>query len=227
MIALTEAPYNPQAQVRPVRLYSRKINPKMEKCRNQCLVSVTRHRSYLGADITTRCARTRVSATSHLPSSWPGSGSKTQRRGRQRVTYESFMSLRLAEQAKFATIGRSLFMDFCPLVISLAAWRKLTPQQQNAFEEAAAIADAYFDATERTDGRMERTLRRSGMAIWRMSHDEYLDWLQLAQQTAWVQYATINPRAKELLLATVRTVLIGRSDKDTLIDSIFGEGKKN
>lgn len=74
---------------------------------------------------------------------------------------------------------------------------------------------------------MERTLRRRGMAIWRMSHDDYLDWLQLAQQTAWVQYATINPRAKELLLATVRTVLIGRSDKDTLIDSIFGEGKKN
>jgi len=31
----------------------------------------------------------------------------------------------------------------------------------------------------------------------------------------------LNPRAKELLLATVRTVLIGRSDKDTLIDSIF------
>jgi TRAP-type C4-dicarboxylate transport system substrate-binding protein len=32
------------------------------------------------------------------------------------TTYESFMSLRLAEHAKFATIGRSLFMDFYPLV---------------------------------------------------------------------------------------------------------------
>jgi TRAP-type transport system periplasmic protein len=32
------------------------------------------------------------------------------------TTYESFMSLRLAEHAKVATIGRSLFMDFYPLV---------------------------------------------------------------------------------------------------------------
>jgi TRAP-type transport system periplasmic protein len=143
------------------------------------------------------------------------------------TTYETFMSLRLAEQAKFATIGSSLFMDFCPLVMSLGAWNKLTPAQRKAFLEAADISDAYFDAVERDlTRRMERTLRRSGMAIWRMSHEDYLAWLQLAQQTAWTQYATINPRAKDLLLSTVRTVLIARSDKDILIDSIFGEDKK-
>jgi TRAP-type C4-dicarboxylate transport system substrate-binding protein len=144
------------------------------------------------------------------------------------TTYETFMSLGLAEHIKFATIGSSLFMDFCPLVMSLGAWKKLTPEQTPAFTEAADISDAYFDAVERDlTRRMERALRRSGMAIWRMSQDDYLAWLQLAQQTAWVQYATINPRAKELLLATVRTVLVGRSDKDTLIDSIFGEDKKD
>jgi TRAP-type transport system periplasmic protein len=144
------------------------------------------------------------------------------------TTYESFMSLRLAEHAKFATIGRSLFMDFCPLVMSLAAWKKLNPQQQAVFEEAAAISDAYFDATQRDLARrMERTLRRSGMAIWRMSHDDYLAWLALAQKTAWAEYATINPRAKELLLETVRTVLAAHSDKETLVDSLFGEDKKD
>jgi TRAP-type transport system periplasmic protein len=144
------------------------------------------------------------------------------------TTYESFMSLRLAEQAKFATIGSSLFMDFCPLVVSVAAWKKLTPQQQKVFEEAAAISDAYFDATQRDLARrMERTLRRGGVAIWRMSHDDYLAWLGLAQKTAWAEYATINPRAKDLLLETVRTVLTARSDKDTLVDSLFGEDKKD
>ena len=144
------------------------------------------------------------------------------------ATYESFMSLRLDQHAKFATIGNSLFMDFCPLVISLAAWKKLNPQQQKVFEEAAAISDAYFDATQRDLARrMERTLRRGGVAIWRMSQDDYLAWLALAQKTAWAEYATINPRAKELLLDTVRTVLLARSDKDTLIDSLFGEDKKD
>ena len=121
------------------------------------------------------------------------------------TTYEAFMSLRLSEQAKFATIGSSLFMDFCPLVMSLATWNKLTPDQKTAFEEAAAISDAYFEAVQRDlTRRMERTLRRSGVAIWRMSNEDYQAWLLLAQQTAWVEYATINPRAQELLLATVR-----------------------
>jgi len=144
------------------------------------------------------------------------------------TTYESFMSLRLAEQAQFATIGRSLFMDFCPLVMSLTAWKKLTPEQRKAFEEAAAISDAYFDAAERDlTRRMERTLRRRGVAIWRMSHDDYLAWLALAQKTAWAEYARINPRAKQLLLETVRTVLVARSDKETLTDSLFGEDKKD
>ena len=143
------------------------------------------------------------------------------------ATYESFMSLRLDKHAKFATIGRSLFMDFCPLVVSLAAWKKLNPQQQKVFEEAATISDAYFDAAQRDLARrMERTLQRGGVAIWRMSQDDYLAWLALAQKTAWAEYATINPRAKELLLDTVRTVLLARSDKDTLIDSLFGEDKK-
>ncbi|MET0194126.1 MAG: TRAP transporter substrate-binding protein DctP [Hyphomicrobiaceae bacterium] len=144
------------------------------------------------------------------------------------ATYESFMSLRLVQHVKFATIGNSLFMDFCPLVISLAAWNKLNPQQQKVFEEAAAISDAYFDATQRDLARrMERTLQRGGAAIRRMSNEDYLAWLVLAQKTAWAEYATINPRAKELLLETMRTVLLARSDKDTLIDSLFGEDKKD
>jgi TRAP-type C4-dicarboxylate transport system substrate-binding protein len=144
------------------------------------------------------------------------------------TTYEAFMSLRLSGQAKFATIGSSLLMDFCPLVMSLTAWKKLTPEQKVAFEEAASISDAYFVAVQRDlTRRMERTLRASGVAIWRMSSEDYHAWLLLAQQTAWVEYATINPRAQELLLATVRRVLAGRSDKDALVDSIFGEDKKN
>jgi TRAP-type C4-dicarboxylate transport system substrate-binding protein len=167
-------------------------------------------------------------STSNMPSTDIAAAMRSGEIDAVATTYEAFMSLRLYEQAKFATIGSSLFMGFSPLVMSLSAWNKLTPDQKVAFEEAAAISDAYFDAVERDlTRRMEKTLRASGVAIWRMSSEDYQAWLLLAQQTAWVEYATINPRAQELLLATVRKVLAGRSDKDALVDSIFGEDKKN
>jgi len=113
-------------------------------------------------------------------------------------------------------------------VMSLATWNKLTPEQKTAFEEAAAISDAYFETVERDlTGRMEKTLRSSGVAIWRMSNEDYAAWLRLAQQTAWREYAKINPRAKELLFNTVRTYLVRLGDKDKVIDGIFGDDPKN
>src|SRR5262249_61919681 len=56
------------------------------------------------------------------------------------TTYEAFMSLRLAEQAKFATIGTSLFMGFSPLVVSLTTGNTLPSEQKAAIEDADGIA---------------------------------------------------------------------------------------
>jgi TRAP-type C4-dicarboxylate transport system substrate-binding protein len=144
------------------------------------------------------------------------------------TTYEAFVSLRLSEQAKFATIGTSLFMGFCPLVISLKAWNMLTPEQKFAVEESAAISDEYFETIERDlERRVVTTLRNAGVTVHRMSKDDYLSWLQLAQRTAWAEYTRINPRAQELLVSTVRTFLAKLADKDKLVDSIFEDAPKN
>ena len=144
------------------------------------------------------------------------------------TTYEAFMSLRLHEQAKFATIGTSLFMGFCPLVVSLTTWNRLTSDQKAAIEDAAAISDAYFDTVERDlERRMVTALRMAGVTIRSMSKADYIAWLELAQRTAWVEYTRINPRAQELLVKTVRTFLARLGDKDTLVDAIFGEDQKN
>jgi TRAP-type transport system periplasmic protein len=144
------------------------------------------------------------------------------------TTYEAFVSLRLADQAKFATVGASLFMGFCPLVMSLKMWNALTPDQKVAVEEAAAISDAYFETIERDlVQRVVRTLKGAGVAIHRTTKEEYMSWLQLAQRTAWIEYTKINPRAQELLVATVRTFLTTLGDKDALVDGIFGDDPKN
>jgi TRAP-type transport system periplasmic protein len=144
------------------------------------------------------------------------------------TTYEAFMSLRLSEQAKFATVGTSLFMGFCPLVISLKTWNTLTPDQKTAVEEAAAISDAYFETVERDlERRVVTTLRNAGVTIHRMTKEDFVSWLQLAQQTAWLEYTKINPRAQQLLVTTVRTFLVKLADKDRVVDSIFGDDPKN
>ena len=97
------------------------------------------------------------------------------------TTYEAFMSLRLSEQAKFATVGTSLFMGFCPLVMSLKTWNALTPDQKTAVEEAAAISDAYFETVERDlERRVVKTLRNAGVTIHRMTKEDFVSWLQLA-----------------------------------------------
>jgi hypothetical protein len=54
---------------------------------------------------------------------------------------------------------------------------------------------------------MVTTLRNAGVAVRRMTREDYLAWLQLAQQTAWLEYMKINPRSRELLMALVRNFL--------------------
>jgi len=125
------------------------------------------------------------------------------------TTYETMLSLKIYEVAKFATIGSpSVFMGFSPLVVSLSTWHKLTPEQQAIFEAAAAVADQYYESEQ---GNVERrtitTLQKAGVSVHRMTKEEYLAWLQAAQQTAWMEYTKVNPRARELLVALVRTFL--------------------
>jgi TRAP-type C4-dicarboxylate transport system substrate-binding protein len=144
------------------------------------------------------------------------------------TTYEAFVSLRLAEQTKFATVGSSLFMGFCPLVVSLKTWDALSPEQRTAIEKAAAISDAYFEASERgLERQVGMMLERAGVFVHRMTTDDYVSWVQLAQRTAWLEYTNLNPRARDLLLTTVRTYLVRLTDKDRVVDSIFGDDVKN
>src|SRR5262249_51198616 len=125
------------------------------------------------------------------------------------TTYESILSLRLYEQVRYATIGGPvLFMGFSPLVMSLSTWKRLTAEQKVAAEEAAAVADSYYDSVQRdVESRIVATLQAAGVAIRPMSKDDYVSWLQLAQQTAWLEYTKINPRAQVLLLALVSTII--------------------
>ena len=55
--------------------------------------------------------------------------------------------------------------------------------------------------------RTVETLQAAGVTIRPMSKDDYLSWLKLAQQTAWLEYTRINPRSRDLLLALVTRIV--------------------
>ena len=131
------------------------------------------------------------------------------------TTYETMLSLKIYEQAKFATIGgQSLFMGFSPVVMSLTTWKRLTAEQQAAVEEAATITDSYYAWAQRdVERRLLTTLQTAGVTVRRMGKDDYLSWLQIAQETAWLEYTRVNPRARELLLTLVRSMLETVEDK--------------
>jgi TRAP-type C4-dicarboxylate transport system substrate-binding protein len=115
---------------------------------------------------------------------------------------ETFVSMRLYEQTKLATLpGRyALWMLMQPLVMSKQHWDKLTPAQQKIFEEAAARSDEYFVGTQREAvADMEKAYRNAGGKVREMTQAEYDQWLALAKDTAWKEFAARSPAARDLL----------------------------
>lgn len=115
---------------------------------------------------------------------------------------ESFVSMRLYEQTRFATVGGkyNLWMLMQPLIIAKKTWDALTPAQQKAFNEAAEVSDQFFlnlqqDATD----RMVDAYKKAGASVREMTRQEFDAWVDLAKRTAWVEYAQKAPKGKELL----------------------------
>lgn len=115
---------------------------------------------------------------------------------------ETFVSLRLYEQTKHATVGGdyNLWMLLQPLLMSKQHWDKLTPAQQKIFEEAAAKSEEFFLGLQReaTD-KMIDAYRKAGAEVRSMTKAEYDEWVALAAKTAWPDFAAKSADSKELL----------------------------
>ena len=115
---------------------------------------------------------------------------------------ETFVSMRLYEQTKYATLPReyALWMLMQPLVMSKQHYDKLTPAQKKIFEDAAAKADEFFlkDQKEAV-AKMEEAYRKAGAKVHYMTQGEFDQWVALAKKTAWPEFTAKSPLAKELL----------------------------
>lgn len=120
------------------------------------------------------------------------------------TSYESFMSMRLYEQVKYATLGGdyTVFVVMQPLVVSTKVWNALTPAQKKIFEQAAAATQDNFNAEQdKVKAEVVAKFKAAKVDVRQMTQAEYKEWLELAKKTAWPEYASISPEAKGLLEA--------------------------
>ena len=124
---------------------------------------------------------------------------KTDRLDGALTSYETFVSEKLYEHAKYFTAGSpGIWMFANPLLISKAVWDSLSETEKEVFEAAAEISETYFVATQKdAENRFIKTFTAAGAKYHRFSYDEYLAWLRFAQQTAWKEYfaLALRPRA--------------------------------
>ena len=115
---------------------------------------------------------------------------------------ETFVSMRIYEQTKFATVGGeyTLWWLMQPLVMSKAAYDKLTPAQKKIFEEAADVSDKWFakSQAEAVD-RMIGAYKKAGAQTAPLSKKDFDAWIELAKKTSWPEFASKSPEAKQLL----------------------------
>ena len=114
---------------------------------------------------------------------------------------ETFVSMRLYEQTKHATVGGyNLWMLMQPLVMSKQHWDKLTPKQQQIFEAAAEKSDKFFlDLQREATDKMAEAYKKAGAKVTEMSKADFDAWLDLAKKTSYPEFEGKSPLAKELL----------------------------
>jgi TRAP-type transport system periplasmic protein len=131
------------------------------------------------------------------------------------TSYETFVSAKIYEHAKYFTAGSpGIWMFATPLLISKTVWDGLSETEKEAFEAAAEISEAYFAASQNdAEKRFVETFMRAGAQFHRFTHENYLAWLRLAQGTAWKEYLALSPKTESMLLEVVETMLDTASSK--------------
>ncbi|MEO4041588.1 TRAP transporter substrate-binding protein DctP [Hoeflea sp. CAU 1731] len=107
----------------------------------------------------------------------------------------SFVSYRLFEQVKCLTAPgeNALWFMYEPLLVSKDTWNKLNDEQKAAVLAAGQKAEEYFDSQARDlDTRMVDTFKQAGVEITEMSPEDYEQWLAIAKETSYKEFANVD-----------------------------------
>jgi TRAP-type C4-dicarboxylate transport system substrate-binding protein len=125
------------------------------------------------------------------------------------TSYETFVSTKIYEHGKYFTAGSpGIWMFLNTLLVSRSVWESLSDAERAAFEAAAEISEEFFAATQRdAERRFVEAFTKAGAQYYRFTKEDYLAWLNVAQETAWAEYLRISPAARRMLYDTIETVL--------------------
>ena len=104
----------------------------------------------------------------------------------------SLVSYRIFEQVKCLTPPGeyALWFMYEPILMSKAAFDKLTPDQQKALTDAGQKAEDYFfDEAKKLDTTLVETFEKAGVEIDDMTKDEFEAWLAIAKESSYKEYA--------------------------------------
>jgi len=145
-------------------------------------------------------------STSSMPSSEIYSGLQTGVLDAANTSSGSFVSYRLYEQVKCLTApgDTALWMMYEPILMSKRSWEKLSPEQQQALQAAAKVAENYFNGeTKGLDAKMVDTFKKAGVEVVEMTPENYDAWLAIAKDTSYKTFSEKVDGGAELIEAAL------------------------
>lgn len=137
-----------------------------------------------------------------MPSSEIYTGMQTNVLDAANTSSASFVSYRLFEQVTCLTAPgeNALWFMYEPVLMSKRVFDGLTPEQQQAILDAGEKAEVYFNEEVRKgDEEMISTFKEAGVEVVEMSKDDYAAWLEVAQDSAYKNFAENVPDGDKLI----------------------------
>jgi TRAP-type C4-dicarboxylate transport system substrate-binding protein len=114
----------------------------------------------------------------------------------------SFVSFRIYEQVKCITApgDNALWFMYEPVLMSKKSFNKLDKKQQDVLIAAGKKAEAYFAKEAKgLDDEMVKAFKQHNVEVVTLTPAEYDQWLKVAQQSSYAEFAKEVPDGKKLI----------------------------
>lgn len=118
----------------------------------------------------------------------------------------SFVSFRLYEQVKCVTApgDNALWFMYEPVLMSKKSFDKLNPKQKDVLLAAGKKSEAYFAKEAKTlDDQMVKAFKDAKVEVVTLTAAEYDQWIKVAQQSSYAEFAKEVPEGKALIDAAL------------------------
>src|SRR5512132_580674 len=118
----------------------------------------------------------------------------------------SFVSFRIYEQVKCITApgDNALWFMYEPVLMSKKSFNRLDKKQQDALLAAGKKAQAYFAKEAKgLDDEMVKAFKEHNVEVVTLTPAEYDQWLKVAQQSSYAEFAKEVPDGKKLIDAAL------------------------